>query len=363
MSDLHPQLQQLEDQYNQLVDAVEAGHYSFDDALAVLHGTFVTDAAGAVWSINGDGDFVRSLYPGAPAEKTEPSQFAPDGAPAPQPHLTNPHTFPTAQPGQPAPFSQPAMPSFPTPAPFTPQQASPFGGGFTAPAYDTADTPWEDTDLDSPPSGFNPGFPSAATPIAPVEHRAAPAKSIHGAGAKSSAALGGIAGKAQQWVKDNKLFAAILVIGAIIAYAVTSQGGGSGKQTTLPTTAAGSSTAQSLAPLPTTAATTAASAPQLPSTADGARVISALMSCKENVFDSVLAAVPSRPDVLKAMAWWCGSASLHFAITPGPSAGSGKTAAVQDWTVSVYGQQLAGIHTAWSYTGGGWKLTAIPAQP
>lgn len=80
---MHPELQHLDQQYRQIVAALQSGHLSEQDALGVLAGMSAVDGEGAVWTIDPySGDFVRS-YPGQAPVPANPAMFVPAQLPTP----------------------------------------------------------------------------------------------------------------------------------------------------------------------------------------------------------------------------------------------------------------------------------------
>lgn len=72
---MHPELEALQSSYNQLVDDVEAGHVSSEEATRTLALMSAIDADGWQWSIDpSEGSFVRSR-PGEPARVAHSSLF------------------------------------------------------------------------------------------------------------------------------------------------------------------------------------------------------------------------------------------------------------------------------------------------
>lgn len=79
---MHPELQLLEQRYRALVDEVNAGHVSPQDAMVTMQGLVAIDASGASWSIDPySGQFTCAL-PGAAPVPADPAAFAASGAPA-----------------------------------------------------------------------------------------------------------------------------------------------------------------------------------------------------------------------------------------------------------------------------------------
>lgn len=97
MADLHPDLARLLQRYEQLVADAAAGAISGADAYGLLAQLSVTDAAGAVWSMDDEGQFVRRRNPLEQPERVPPGLFASGGMPQTTPFAqVNPaHGAPT----------------------------------------------------------------------------------------------------------------------------------------------------------------------------------------------------------------------------------------------------------------------------
>lgn len=117
--ELHPELARLEQSYNTLVDQVEAGELSMDDAVAALEALVVIDGRGARWGLTVNGDFYRA-YPSHPSEITDPAKFVAPQLPL-RPGELNPPAwakltppdgwFPPAQIGEPRSLRSPSRPA------------------------------------------------------------------------------------------------------------------------------------------------------------------------------------------------------------------------------------------------------------
>jgi len=72
---LHPDLDSLRSQYNQVLDELEAGNLSYDDALSSVQAMSVVDGGGFVWLIDtATGGFLRAV-PGEIPQEADPSEF------------------------------------------------------------------------------------------------------------------------------------------------------------------------------------------------------------------------------------------------------------------------------------------------
>lgn len=79
---LHPELARLQERYNEVLDAHEAGNLSYDDALMSVQAMSVLDGGGFVWMIDPvSGAFLRAT-PGEQPIEADPSQFLPAQIPA-----------------------------------------------------------------------------------------------------------------------------------------------------------------------------------------------------------------------------------------------------------------------------------------
>lgn len=81
MVPLHPELARLEEQYNQLLDQVEAHNITFDNAKDTLAQLVVVDGNGAQWGMNVDGDFVCAASPDTAPVPADPARFVPPQLP------------------------------------------------------------------------------------------------------------------------------------------------------------------------------------------------------------------------------------------------------------------------------------------
>jgi hypothetical protein len=73
---LHPDLDSLRSQYNQVLDELEAGNLSYDDALSSVQAMSVVDGGGFIWLIDtATGGFLRAV-PGEVPQEADPSEFA-----------------------------------------------------------------------------------------------------------------------------------------------------------------------------------------------------------------------------------------------------------------------------------------------
>lgn len=375
MSTVPPELIRLGQSYDALVSNAEAGHISHADALATLAGLTATDASGAVWGLNADGDYVRSQYPGAPAQVSDPSMFAQAGAPAPAPFQA-PGAFP--QQGMPAapavpgpPVAQPTM-SFPSPPGPVTQPAQPAQPQAAPMAFQGA----PHDPFAAPPQGFYPeaGLPSAANPIPDPHHHStkkaptkeAPTKSISDAGKPSPFA--GVFGKVRQLVGGNLVLVGIVVVGIVLFGVLSLQSKGADPgSTTLP-----SGTSETTDPalagdgtgsdeLPADGSQDPA-VPSLPSKAMATQMYSALASGKRDLVAGTTASKPDATVAALAAAEWAGARQIGLTVTPGAAVAQGQ-GAVQTWTVADGSTTAATVKVTWVLAGETWKLAQLPLFP
>lgn len=118
---MHPELQSLVARYESLVDAVDAGSMTLDQAMHTLSALVVVDGAGGQWSLTADGQFQRAQPPGPPVPADPAAFVAPTLAPPP-----------SGMPGwDPPPASTPSWdtpPSWESQSAPPPAQLSPAGG-------------------------------------------------------------------------------------------------------------------------------------------------------------------------------------------------------------------------------------------
>jgi len=73
---LHPDLDALRRQYNQVLDELEAGNLSYEEALSTVQAMSAVDGAGFIWVIDTEtGGFLRAT-PGESPEECDPGLFA-----------------------------------------------------------------------------------------------------------------------------------------------------------------------------------------------------------------------------------------------------------------------------------------------
>jgi hypothetical protein len=71
---LHPELAKILDQFNGLIDDVEAGNILYQDALQILNSLSCVDSDGFLWSIDSEGIFYKA-YPGESPKAADPTHF------------------------------------------------------------------------------------------------------------------------------------------------------------------------------------------------------------------------------------------------------------------------------------------------
>jgi len=396
---LPAELSRLDADYNNLIDNVEAGHTSIDDALSVLAAMTATDASGAVWAINGDGDFVRAPYPGAPAAVTDPSEWFTPGTPQPtMPAIT----FPMPHPQTPvAPAGPPVAPP-----PFAPGAHQPPTMSSTAPSAGPARPAggWDD-DVDDmltqPPArdqwgapveqpapaaaGFTAPAPLSVDDMNPAGEPAgrwtrranrdgrSTARPLSTSDAPTARHTNPLLETLLEKARQNVLVLGILGVGALVLIVMTARGdhSGSNQPNTLPTGAPTSSLSAPLPTMPTGSTsshtkTSAAVAPPsttvtstAPTTAQARAVISALMTGKKNDVAALAATGPDRVTLDRVTALWAGAKQLGLAVTPTPAAASGA-GAVQNWAVYDGSVKVATVHITWVQVDKAWKLADLP---
>lgn len=373
MTPLHPALQKLSDEYDQLVAGAEAGHIEHADALAALSGMSVTDAAGAAWAINADGNFVRAPFPGAPAQPSDPAYFATTataptpnfpGAPVIQQPAATPGPLPTV--GGPAPThpaQSPPVPLAPSPGP-VPQQ-------FAAP------TPWQPATVPAPaqPSVYTPpptpGMPSASTPLhmpthtaaAPVEpdpEQVKKARRHTRSLAKTEGPRRGdqVAQRLRDFASRNRVLLGILMAGVAVMVGMNfmSDRTATNLPSAAPTSAAQQDSDQS-EQLDAEQMPTEQSA--LPSKAQASDIIDTLGSGRVELVAAAAADAGDQATTVKAAALWAGAKELGLSITPGAAAADGD-GAVQTWSIENGRTHVADVSVTWVRTDQGWTLKELP---
>jgi hypothetical protein len=390
------ELQELEAKYDQLVQGAEEGHFTAQQALAALANLTATDAAGAIWSLNAEGDFVRAAAPGAPAVVTDPSQFA-TTAPASPVLGSQPSQVPGVE--QPAAGTAAANPGgYPTgPAAF-PTGPSVFGAGPdtslpqagnrgalvpngtpapgpapAAPAVDPFATPPAALGSAGQPL---PGQPSAATPLpgtepvqgAPTLTRKQIRAEKRAARSLTAAERGGptVGQRVAAWVSANRALAALILIAALVGAGLWWNGQQAGGGSPLPPV----NTTQDVPDMPTTGAEEDRTgeedrtveeepvADPVPSKAATAKVIEALSSGRKDVVARQFATSPDPVELSLTTARWAGAAQV-LTVEAGPAAPSGA-GAVQEWTVKDGATVVATIQVTWVQVEDTWKLAATP---
>lgn len=71
---LHPDLAQIENHYNELVDNVDAGNMTVKAAMETLANIQIVDGNNLLWGMDGEGNFVSGV-PGTQLQITDPSQY------------------------------------------------------------------------------------------------------------------------------------------------------------------------------------------------------------------------------------------------------------------------------------------------
>lgn len=136
-ANIHPDLQQLQSRYMQLVQSVNDGTMSPDDAMMTLAAMKVFDGAGAEWSYTPNGQLMRAGQPGEEPQPAEPWSFVAAQQP-PRPEEAQwqaPFPSPAGQPGFPPQAGQPMGGGYAQPGQMGPGQMGPgqMGGGYAQP--------------------------------------------------------------------------------------------------------------------------------------------------------------------------------------------------------------------------------------
>lgn len=309
---MHP-LQQLHQQYAQLVEQVTQGVLPGDQAQSTLESMTIRDANGAVWGIDVYGNFQRAEFAGAPFATADPATFA------------DTPTAPTPPPG----------PAFPSPFP------GPVGGfdGATDTALGLNHAPFADPD----PVG-GPG-PQAA----PEPHL----RSL--ADANTPKRSNKVLDMVKALAERNKpvaifvLVGLMLVIAAVVVPRLSGTAGTDVPSDTMPTTAA-------------TGGVPPAATADVPSTSDARVVIDSLSSGSAQSVQAMIVTPLDAPTLLRVQAAWRGAAELEVVTTPGPAAVDAAGAIVEQWDLTPPGATAptASVTVTWVREGDAWKLANAP---
>lgn len=387
---MHPDLAALQARYDELAAGARENHISVDDAASTLNNLTVTDGSGAVWRMDMYGAFLRSEFPGAPAQPADPAGFV-DHQMRPDPGLatgTNPD-YPFANTTPPAGMvnaddnpwaNQPTTRPGGFGASEAPAGNSGFGGGFAGPPSGGFGTP-----LGGQSGGLGytePGYDPAAAPgfqgtdtadlYRPSEER--PARSL--SDAETPSALAVRLDWAKYQLRRNGIFLAIVLIAlGLVAGRVL---GGSDDSSTIPTTPQASDTAgtpsttpSSTSPTaPTTAGTptptaTAPSTSSTPAPATGAparkditATVTALLSGNRNALRTRIAEPDARAIAISA-AFFAGLQRSGLDLDLGTLTLLDGTV-TGAWRITGPGVDPIDITVTWVKDNGVWKLRTAP---
>lgn len=339
---LHPDLVRLQQQYMQLVQAVNAQTMSVDQAMASLTAMKAIDGAGYEWSYNTNGELVRAI-PGQPGQPTEPWEFSPPQLPphASDPGLNNQTPF-GQQFGQPAPYGPVGQPGA--------QQASQHGQ-------------------------FGPAaFPGPATTPSPVQFRpqtAGHARSLPSDMPGQQSSRGALLSNTVELLRANLKLIAVGVVCLVLVVVGLGQlrGGDSGP------TVADAVPAPPPAPIevPILPAPTVP-APDAPdggaddsasSAPDGDRVLqvfSALASADVALLEEAVVSTGSPLSTRLLAAQLAGFASVGLELVADTAVPSGDGQAVQTWRVTDRdtSETLNTVTVTWVWRDGVWLVASIP---
>lgn len=360
MSGLPPELAQLDEQYVQLTNAVDAGHITVANAMASLDAMIVVDPAGGVWRIDADGDFTRAPAHGAPPVKTDPSAWPVPYAADPAASLSPYASGPAMPPQQPNPglFTPPTMPAQ-QPA-FNPMGAPPQASPVGAPSWATG--------LDSASMGYDTGGFEEAKHIGGGEPPTKKSKRSKEPRAPRSG--GGLPGPLA-WADEHKKMLIIGVFAVVlIAVAFISTRGSSEEGSSLPAPAASTDTFvtddQSAAPSqsqeptdPVESAPPAQQGTALPTAEDLSSVISILRSGSP---EGAVVNADDRAALGAATVVLTGAQQLGYEVQGAdPKKGKGGKITQSISVVDAEGVPLLKASVVWKSVDGTWKLAFPPA--
>jgi hypothetical protein len=368
---LHPELARLLGEYERIVDAVTAQTMSFDQARELLGLMAVSDPAGAVWSLDEEGNFTRRATPELPPERTDPALFGQPASSPTQPGAPMGFGGPAAPPGVPgAPsgfgagpgggWHAPPTPPTPPPAwgpggvtPSSPAGSPPFppatppgspGPGVPAGGWGGADPGWGPgpggpgiQQFDDVAGGFDGGsdeWGGATTQRTPRRQR--PRGRRRGAGAAE--ALRG-------WVFANQMTVIVAVVALVVVGLVVLTRGGGGDD------ADGGAAS-------TTTTVPGAAAPALPTADDRGRVQAALTSGDPSAAGAVVAGGDGPASVVAAQ--WFGLANLGYVLSFSETASSDAGPVSRFVVVNAAGMKVASGQWLWGRDGDVWVLAEWP---
>lgn len=205
VSVMHPELANLQQSYNKIVDDVQSGNLPYEQALATLAGMSTPDADGWLWSIDPQtGGFVRAR-PGGSPEPADTNYFVPAQLPPRQ-----------------SPFAAPDLSRPPTPAPAPP---TPWGPTTSGP------TSWDPAPATDHPASPYPTAPPGPYSTPPQSNKPSLFSRIPGLSNQNGQQL--TPAKPKPWLRPA-ILAAVVVL--VLALVVTNRHGGSPTTTTLGST-------------------------------------------------------------------------------------------------------------------------------
>jgi hypothetical protein len=327
MSNLPPELADLNAQYEQIFERYSAGQLTEDQARMTIENIVALDGAGCAWRINPDpsGEEFLRAQPGGPFEPCNPMYFQPLTTPSAQ--VSQPAPWETAAPSQ----SWDAFGGAPQPAPL--HDRNPFDGyaAGLSPVTSTGPEPWA-------------AAPAAPSP-SPKPRLGLPALPLGGFIAKLTA-------------DKRRLVGVAVIVAVILAFAVTRGGSEPSGETTpsLPPVSV---------PAPVTPVTSApiGEPTALPTDADVARVRAALSSGQRETAAAVLVDRGSAHRQYLSSATWLGLTTVGIDVVP-------ETITVaEDGTVTQKlllverstAQPVTVATFVWVIADGSWALAGWPA--
>jgi hypothetical protein len=371
MSNLPPELAELNAQYAQIFERYNAGQLTEEQARMTLENIVTVDGAGCTWRINPEpeGEEFLRAQPGGPFQPCNPMYFQPLTTPPSHPMATpawqQAPTSPGQFPGNPVPGEQPgfppggAMPGFFEPTP-------PFGTqpGFAPQTGFAPGAPGHQGHVPAGDASFAYGQPWSQEPLGASMPQATGTPARTG-GIK--AALGGLV--ATLTADRRRLVGVAVIVVALVAF-VSLRGGG--EETTEVTPPA--PTIPVTAPTPVVPVPTETTQPSpepaepgaLPTDADLDRVRAALSSAQRETAAAVLVSPGSLHRQFTASATWAGLGAVGIDLTVEPvTVDEADTERVTQRLVLVdrsTGQAVSTATLVWKLGAAGvWQLETWPA--